>query len=238
MAKIYGLFGAMTGKVADVVMSVRNGEQIARKYQPIVSNPSTPAQIATRAIMKSLSQLAAVMAPVIAIPRTGAVSSRNKFIKVNYPTASYASDTATIDMLNVQLTKSVVSFPALKAVRSENAILVSIENTDRIGTLDVDRVVYCMFIRTSDNVLRYIGSAVSTEAGVDNSWPASLPLANTSLVIYAYGVRDNTEAARVIFGNLAVPTAAEIASLIVTRNLTEVDVTLTETRSIALQPVA
>ena len=113
MAKIYGLFGSMTGKVADVVMSVRNGEQIARKYQPIVTNPNTPAQVEARAKLKLMSQLSAVMASVIAIPRKGNVSSRNGFVKKNYQSLTYASQQADIALANVQLTDSVVAMPSI-----------------------------------------------------------------------------------------------------------------------------
>lgn len=234
MAKIYGLFGSMTGKVADVVMSVRNGEQIVRKYQPTVANPSSPAQVEARAKLKLMSQLSAIMAPVIAIPRAGSVTPRNMFVKSNYYLTGYSSNTATINLNEVQLTKSVVAMPALSTSRDETKITVGLASEERNVPLNVNRVVYSMFEKQTDESLRFLTSVTVTEAGEDGSWGATLPLTPRSVVIYAYGVRDNTDAARTIFGNLESPTAEQVANLVVSRTLTESDITLTETRGITL----
>lgn len=233
MAKIYGLFGAMTGKLADTVMSVRNGEQIARKYQPVVYNPSTPAQVAQRAKLKLLSQLSAVCAPVIAIPRQGAVSSRNLFTKKNYPLVSYNTDTASIDLNEVQLTSSVVALPPVLVSRGGDNIDIFLASS-AAAALDVDRVVYCIFEKQADEHLRLYASAVVTTPGANNQFPTSIANSASSLVVLAYGVRDNTEAARAAFGNLEAPSATQVADLIVTRSMVESDITLTETRGATL----
>lgn len=232
MTKIYGLFGSMTGKLADTVMSVRNGEQIARKYQPVVYNPRTPGQIAARAKLKALSQLSTVVASVIAIPKRGSVSSRNLFTKKNYGITTFSSNTASIDLLSVQLTDSVVALPNIIGVRNENNISAYLFNVGTIGTLDVSRVVYAAFAKQADDTLRFVGSTVGTDPAT--GFLGELPLVAGPVIIYAYGVRDNTEAARVTFGNLEVPSAANVATLIVSRTLTESDVTLTETRAYEL----
>lgn len=228
MAKIYGLFGAMTGKLADTVMSVRNGEQIARKYQPVVFNPQTPAQIAQRAKLKMLSQLSAVMAPVIAIPRQGAVSSRNLFTKKNFPTTSYADDQAEIELTSVQLTNSVVGLPVLIVTRTGSTVTVGLSpNTG----LDVDRIVYAAFEKKTDGSVLFIGSQVNSTPGAENTFEATFTAnaGDADVVVYAYGVRDNSENARVTFGNLTALSAETIAKLVVNRILTEKDVTLTKT---------
>lgn len=234
MAKIYGLFGAMTGKLADTVMAVRNGEQLARKYQPVVSNPSTPGQIAQRAKMKMLSQLSAVMAPVIAIPRNGSISSRNLFTKINFPLASFASDTASIDLDKVQLTSSVVALPSIYVERTASSFGASLLIPTGVPTPDFSRVVYALFEKQNDEKLRYVTSMVVKEAGAGGAFPADLPLITGEAVVLAYGVRDNSEAARVAFGNLEAPTAVDVANLVTTRKLTESDITLTETRGITV----
>ena len=232
MAKIYGLFGTMKGKVADVVMSVRNGEQIARRYQPVVYNPSTPAQVATRAKLKLLSQLSAVMAPVIAIPRVGTVSSRNMFTKENYPLSTFTTDQADITLANVQLTKSVVDLPNVTATRESSNLQVGLEAIT--APVDVNRVVYSVFAKDANSKLRLIGSAVATTAGNNNTWTTTLPAVGAELVVYAYGIRDNTERARATFGNMETVTAETVAKLIVTRSLLESDVTATITRGIVV----
>lgn len=227
MAKIYGLQGVMTGKLANTVMAVRNGEQIARKYQPVVFNPSTPAQVAQRAKLKALSQLSAVVAPAIAMPRIGSVSSRNQFTKINFPSVSYADNTASINIPSIQLTKSVVGLPALAVTNNGGNIDVSLG----VAGIDIDRMVYVAITRDNDGSLRFAGSVVVSTPGDDFLFSGVINTgANRDAFVLAYGVRDNTDAARVLFGNLNNPSASEIANLIVTRTLTETDITLTETR--------
>ena len=231
MGKIYGLFGAMTGKVADAVMVVRNGEQIVRKYQPVVSNPGTPAQIEARAKLKLMSQLSAVMSEVIAMPRVGAVSSRNLFTKANYHAATFSNNEASIDLNAVKLTNSVVGLPRVSAAREENAITVALISSP--GYQSLSRVVYAAFAKQADGKLRYAGSRVVTDAGTGN-FTASFATIPDEVVFYAYGVRDNNDAATVLFGNLEALTAESVAKLIVTSRLRESDITLTETRAITL----
>lgn len=221
----------MTGKLADTVMSVRNGEQIARKYQPVVFNPSTPAQIAQRAKLKLMSQLSAVMAPVIAIPRIGSVSSRNMFTKVNFGNTTFVDDTTTasINLEAIQLTRSVVPIGSFNsAARTADAVQVSL--VDSNVPTDINRVVYAMFAKEADDSLEYRGSVVTSTRGTSAGvFQADLPLENRAFVVYAYGVRDNNENARAIFGNLTAPSAESVAKLIVSRTLLESDVTVTKT---------
>lgn len=226
----------MTGKLADVVMAVRNGEQVARKYQPVVSNPSTSAQVAQRAKLKLLSQLSAVMAPVIAIPRKGSVSSRNLFTKINFGLTSFASDTASIDLDQVQLTSSVVALPSIYTERSASSFGASLLIPTGVPAPDFSRVVYALFEKQNDDKLRYVTSVVVNEPGAGGAFPATLPLITGEAVLLAYGVRDNTEAARVAFGNLEAPTAVDVANLVTTRTLKESDITLTETRGVTVAP--
>lgn len=223
----------MQGKVADVVMAVRNGEQIVRKYQPVVSNPSTPNQVAARAKLKLLSQLSAVMAPVIAMRRSGTMSARNVFVKSNYPAATFVGDEADITLADVKITKSVISMSEVTASRGNNNVTVQLASSMQ----DLSRVVYAFFAKQNDKTLRYVGSEVVTVPGETAVWSATKSISGIPHVVYAYGVRDNTEAARTKFGDMEAPTAEEVAKLIVSSVLTEGDISLTETRFAAI-PVA
>ena len=225
----------MTGKLADTVMAVRNGEQLARKYQPIVANPNSPAQVAVRAKLKLLSQMSAVMAPVIAMPRVKSASSRNLFVKENYGAITYSDNTASVDLLSVKITKGVVSLPDVEVAAGTDVLNVSIQQT---ANVNFDRVVYVAFRKMDDETLRLAGSVVSNTPGSGNSFAAEIPVETFArpFVIYAYGVRDNNENARVIFGNMTVPTALSVAKVITTRTLTENDITLTETRAVEFTP--
>lgn len=110
MAKLQGIVGGLSGKLGNAVFRQRYGQTVASQYQPIVANPNTKAQSDNRTAFKLISQLAAVLAPAIAISRAGAVSSRNGFTSVNYPLLEVDTidgvDVAKIDIKSLQLTKS------------------------------------------------------------------------------------------------------------------------------------
>lgn len=230
MAKIYGLQGAMTGKLANTVMVVRNGVQIARKYQPVVSNPSTTGQIAARAKLKLLSQLSAVMAPYIAMRREGGASRRNVFVRKNYPAVSFTNNSADVNLTAVKLTTGVLAFPSIASVRSTDRLNV---NIDAVSAANFNRVVYVMFERQTDGTLRHAADAVIVPSDQNPTAAAELPFASetSQVVVYAYGVRDNTEAARVAFAELNVTTPQLVATIVTSRSLTETDITLSETRA-------
>lgn len=227
----------MKGKVADVVMSVRNGNQIVRKYQPMVYNPSTAGQVAARAKLKLLSQLSASMGKVIAMPRMGIVSPRNQFTKENYAAVTYATSaeqaTASIDLASVKLTKSSVYLPDLRySFDSDNTHAQFSLNAE---FTEVDKVVYCLFSVGANNEVRLVNSLVASDSSTSFRTPMSPIVVNAKNIVYAYGIRLNSDAARAKFTSLGVDDATLIASLIASRVLTEADVTLTETKFVELQ---
>lgn len=230
MAKFYGS-AVKTGKLGGSVFAIRNGEVIERQYQPVVLNPSTPLQIAARARLKLMSQLAAVMAPVIAIKKIGSVSSRNRFVSLNYGVSTYSNDTAEVELSGIKLTKSVVSLTDISATRAQGSLDLSL-----VGSVpNLSRVVYCIFAKQPDNTLRFVGSQVATTPGADSLWPATQSnVGALPYVVYAYGVRDNTEAARAKFGDLEVLSAETVAKLVVSSAVTEADITLTETKFVSV----
>lgn len=225
----------MTGKLADTVMSVRNGEQIARKYQPVVYNPSTPAQVAQRAKLKLLSQLSAVMAPVIAIRRKGNVSARNLFTKVNFGATSFEDNQATITLTEVSLTDGILGMRNLSVIRAGFSAKLSIAAG---ADPKLSRVVYVAFRKQSDGTLRMLDSVAATEPGETFTYEAEIGIESESatIVVYAYGIRDNNENARVSFSNLQALTAETVAKIITQRTLTESDITLTETVAVESAP--
>lgn len=208
------------------MFAIRNGVQVLREYNPSPLNPNTQSQIQARAKLKLMSQLSTVMAPVIAIRRQGSVSSRNMFVRTNYPLASYADNTASVELTGIQLTKSVVALPGVSATRQGSSI-----NVELSAPVNVDRVVYVFFSKQSDNTLRFIDSKVVTAPGTGNTFATDAAVGAAAAVVYAYGVRDNTEAARVTFGNMQVITAETVAKVITSRVLLNADVTLTETKA-------
>lgn len=228
----------MTGKLADTVMTVRNGEQIARKYQPMVTNPNTPAQVANRAKLKLMSQLSAVLAPAIGIESMGSVSSRNLFVKKNFKLATYNNNEADITLTAVQLTNSVIGMPRIGAARDQNGISVSLDTTASIayGNLDADEVVYVLCAKGTDSKLRLVDMKKVTKTQ-STVFLTSFENVASECVIYAYAIRYNSETARVTYGDLTATAAETIAKIVTSRAVTSRDVTLSETTS-AIVPVS
>lgn len=231
--KLQGFVGKGSGKLGASVFTIRKGVQIVRQYNDKVYNPQTKSQSDQRAKFKLMSQLAAVMSPVVAIPSVGNVSSRNRFMAENIKLASFVDNQATITLVDVQLTKSVLALPGISATRGTNNISVTLTGVPQ----GIARVVYAVFVKEADEKLRLAGTKTVSGAG-SQTFSTTIDVSSSNeLVVYAYGVRDNTDAARAVFSNMQVVTAEDVAKLIVGRVLTEVDVTLTETVAAVVAPV-
>lgn len=233
MAKYNPVTGKRIGKVGGEVYAVVKGEAIVREKPLVVSNPSTDAQVAVRAKLKLMSQLSAVLGPVIAIRREGIKSPRNLFVKQNYALASYAGSVADVNLNRVQITKSAVGLVAFTADRSTGTVCHVALSEDVTG--DFDRIVYVECAKLADGTLRLLDNKVVETAGLDGKFGTDLEYTSNAVVIYAYGMRDNNDASRTTFGNLTAPSAEDVAKLIVSRSLTLQDVTLTETLGLSMQ---
>lgn len=235
MAKMYGIGGFVSGKIGSNVMVIRNGVQIVRQYNPIPAKSSTTAQVAARAKFKELTQLAEIMSPVLAIPKRGIVSARNLFVKKNYPAVSFSNETASVDLLSIKITDSILSLPSVVATSGDSSTSVSLAGSADQG---IDTVVYVQFVRENDGSLRHVLSTVVTVPGANRRFEGSVALTATAGIVYAYGIRTLTETARVNFGNVAVLTAEYIATLLANRVITNEDVIFTETRAALVTPAS
>lgn len=231
--KLHGIGGVGTGKLGSMVYSVRNGQQIVRQYNPIVANPSTAAQVEARSKMKLMSQLAAIVAPVIAINAEGLKSKRNLFISRNYPLAGYEENTAQIDMAGVQLTKSNTAFPDFEVDRS-NGTSIAVHLSEDATNL-FDRVIYCAVISQSDGSLRLWDDVLVTEAGAGGLFPAVLPYTPNAIAIYGYGIRANNDDAKAAYANLKSGDAGKLAEILTSRNATLAAITISETKGCVLE---
>lgn len=231
--KLNGIGGVGTGKLGSMVYSVRNGQQIVRQYNPIVANPSTQAQVEVRSKMKLMSQLAAIVAPVIAISAEGLKTKRNLFISRNYGLSSYENDMAEIDMANVQLTKSNTAFPDFEVDRSGGQS-IAIHLSEDASNL-FDRVIYCAVISQSDGSLRLWDDVLVTEAGAGGLFPAVLPYTPNAIAVYGYGIRSNSDDAKAAYANLKANDAGKLAQILTSRNATLEAITISETRGVVLE---
>lgn len=215
------------GKLGNIVLSTVAGETIARDYNPDVANPNTAAQVEQRAKFKLMSQLGSVVAPVIAIPKDGLVSKRNQFVKENFGLTSYASDIASVNLNQIQLTKSNKTFAGIKVSRGTgNAITVELQAD---SSESVSKVVYVMLQKQSDGSLMLVGQAVASEAGQDGKFAASLPATSGEVVVYGYTLTESTAKATATFDNLKALTAESVAKVIANRELSAGDLSTSKT---------
>lgn len=231
--KLHGIGGVGTGKLGSMVYSVRNGQQIVRQYNPIVANPSTAAQVEARSKMKLMSQLAAIVAPVIAINAEGLKSKRNLFISRNYSLAGYDENTAQIDMASVQLTKSNTAFPDFEVDRS-NGTSIAVHLSEDATNL-FDRVIYCAVISQADGSLRLWDDVLVTEAGAGGLFPAVLPYTPNAIAVYGYGIRANNDDAKAAYANLKSGDAGKLAEILTSRSATLAAITISETKGCVLE---
>lgn len=230
--KLHGITGTGSGKLGSAVFSVTAGEQVVRQYQPIVTNPSTAKQVDNRAKMKLLSQLSAVMADVIAMPKIGSLTPRNSFVKDNYSIVTAENGAAVINLSQLSLTKGGMQIPEVIAERNaDTSIDVALAmKADQL----VSRVIYIMFYRNNQGELQLVDSAVVETAGEQGTFPWSFPYQQQDIIVYAYGIFDKNAKATASFGNYGVETGTQVASLIAGRKVSETDYLISKTRGIVL----
>lgn len=230
MAKITNMVGLAKGKTGSIVYSVRNGQQIARAYNPYVSNPNTPAQVQSRAKLKLLSQVSAAVAPVIAIPRQGAVSARNGFTAVNYKYTEYVSRVAQIKLADMQLTDSAVGLEGFTADRTSGTAIHCELLADMSAQFDA--IVWVAIAKLSSGQLYPAADALVEIPGIDGKFAVDLPFIEGDVSIHAYGIRTKSAAAKAAFGNLTSRDASGVASLVANRTIPVADLGLSETRGL------
>ena len=215
------------GKIENIVVSQMGGVSIARAYQPNVSNPSTMPQVNQRARLKLASQLAAALAPVIAMAKNGLVSGRNQFISLNMPWISADSGVAQVSYENLQLTKGTIGLPAVSVSRASNKLTVKLATT---AESSVSQVVYICYHKNSENTLQLIGSKIQNVAGEDGLFQAEFDDPTGDVVVFAYGMKALSSSAGAKYGSYQVQNATDIASLVGTRKLSASDFQFTKTR--------
>lgn len=232
--KLSGISGKGSGRIGSSVYAVSGGVQVVRQYNPNVNNPSTPAQVVQRSRLKLASQIAAAMADVIAIPKSGLVSSRNAFMKRNFDLFVGSEDGATCQYAKLQLTGSAIGLPAVNAEKSD-AQTLSVELASS-ATAVASRVIYNVFAKTTEQQLMKIASRVVTDAGENGTFPLEVTTSATELVVYAYGMRDMSSTASAKYGNYHVQSGEDIAKLVANRKLSAADYNFTQTQGFDLMP--
>lgn len=232
MAKSTGIDGKASGKLGARVYAVSCGEQVIREYNGNVKNPSTTSQVAVRSKLKLASQIAAAVAPVIAIPRQGLKSPRNLFIKKNHGLIIVSGSEAQVSYENLQLTNGSTSLPALNVTRvADTSITVKLVSA---APADISRVVYAIFIKTGEEKLQLVASGVSSTPGADRDFQKVFSDFDGDVVVYAYGMKDLTANATAKYNNYTVQNGVDVAGLISSRKLNQSDIALSQTRGTTL----
>lgn len=224
--------GKMTGKVGNIVVASVGGEVIGREYNPNVTNPNTQPQQNTRAKFKLASQLSATMAPVIAIKKEGLVSARNQFTGINFPKISYSEGTASINLNQVELTKSNRAFAGFNADRTGGTAIAVKLNANSAAALS--RVVYICYKKLDGGSLQLLSSKICSTAGADGLFADSLPYSADAVVMYAYGIKDLEAGITTKFGNMQAPSAQDVAQLLVSSSENMGSVQLTKTAGLTM----
>ena len=231
--KLSSILGQGRGKLGAAVFSSTNGQQVVRQYQPNVKNPNTVAQTMQRARFKLMTQIASSMAPVIAIPKSGAVSSRNMFVKKNMPLRIGTDDGAQLAYENLQLTSGTRALPGIYVEREAGKLKIGLLQAP---TGNISRVAYCAFAKDSEGQLSYEWSIVSSTPGAKGTFDVETDdIVSLDVVFYAYGMIDTNAKATAAFENYHVDSATDLAKLIATRKLSLSDFALTKTRGTTLK---
>ena len=234
MAKVYGIQGSVIGKIANSVYYVVKGINLARAYNGSPENPQTSLQVASRARLKLMSQLAAAVAPMIMMDRQGLASPRNMFISKNYDLSSYNEQTelATIDYGNIDLSGGLVGIPALVLeTRTENTVKVTLaEDTNEFDIVTFGGVLVDSLGRIRTLTPVQVTRPSDAPYGFNHTFTGLT--ASSTGVIYAVGLRFNDDMSKAKYGQLTA--ASGNANILVVRNLLRENTTKSATASVDL----
>lgn len=221
MATTGALLQGMRGKLGTMVLRDKVGGGTVAANLPRKTNANTAAQQEVRARFKLMSQLASQMKRLIAIPRDGALTSRNQFVKINYPFVQSSTDSAEIALDLVQLTKSNIRPGNFTVnVHEDGNATISFVNAP-----DLDHVVYvCM--KVDGTSVSPVFTEVVDKSSVNDTFlietdPFNVEsiIKNNDCLFYAYGWKDKTEEAATKYAQMNISTADQVAQVVINRTL-------------------
>lgn len=211
--KQYGILGKGSGKLGSAVFAINGGEQIVREYNPKVSNPNTEAQVAQRAKMKLLSQIAADLAQVLFFKKKGLVSARNQFIAANMPLCTYDNEEANVPVYQLMLSPSNTPLPDVEATKGEgvyNCVLNDTPVTPLEGVFYIGVTTETTGEDTSR--LRVVGVEYVTEEAASGDYPKNCPWGYIDFV-FAVGVKKIDGSKKVFYDDYNMGDATGLAAL-------------------------
>lgn len=177
MAKVVGLVGSASGKLGNVVYAVSSGTQIARVYQPVVSNPKSSAQMRQRAKGNLVGRISSFV-PRTALMGLGVNNRRRRaeFLRILLNAATVTSVEgrwqAKVDGDDVVFSRGSVSTvflnPGFSAVA--NVLTVTLSGSSavpaEIYASSLGRIVAMIYEGTSNKLVEVVTKlAVKPEQG-------------------------------------------------------------------------
>ena len=208
--KLNGIVGKGSGKLGASVFAISGGEQIVRQYNPQVSNPSTDAQVAQRAKLKLMSQLAAALASALAFKKSGLVSARNQFVSKNIGLATFANDAASVEVAKLQLSNGSFTIGSVEPAPSANEFDVALAGNVPAG---VKTIVYVVCKKTEDAKLQVLAIQPITNLSENSHAEHTFNVPAGEYVVFAYGLKPTASSNSANYGNYAWEAADNDATL-------------------------
>ena len=210
--KLNGLVGKGSGKLGASVFAISGGEQIVRQYNPQVSNPNTDAQVAQRAKLKLMSQLASDLGEALAFKKNGLVSARNQFVSRNISMARFQNGAATIGLQGLIITPGTKEAPEVTVARGTIQTNIEVEAPSTTPE-DVKVIVAVAVQATEDNRLKVL-DVKSTVRQADNTFAKITLGANAEhCFVYVYGAMPTSASAKASYDNYMVSSTELSAEL-------------------------
>lgn len=225
--KLNGFVGKGSGKLGASVFAISGGEQIVRQYNPQVANPNTDAQVAQRAKLKLMSQLAAALAPGIAFKKQGLVSARNQFVSANIGETQFVNGKATVQMLNLKLTSGAHTFPQVGAVVGQNNEVTI--KLDAGASSDINSVVYVLGAFDDNEQFRLVDVAIVSTPGANRDFQTTMTAAGDKAIVYAYGLIGSESKSGVKYGDYDLSMNQNLANLSTIENVIKSAAAYTQT---------
>lgn len=184
--KLHGFVGKGTGKLGSSVFAVSGGEQIVRQYNPNVSNPSTDAQVAQRAKLKLMSQIAASLSGILAFKKNGLVSARNLFIKKNIELCDFEDGKATVNVPDIAITPGMSNAPSYSVAAGTGDTIDVTGSFPALGGVK-KAVVASVIVNFDDTLL--VDDVKIVDVADDGTFTANVKKNADGQYIFAYGLK-------------------------------------------------
>ena len=224
--KLNGIVGKGSGKLGASVFAISGGEQIVRQYNPQVSNPSTSAQVAQRAKLKLMSQLAAALASGLGFKKNGLISARNQFVSKNIGLCTFSNDAASVVLAALQLTPGVQIPGEMELSNVQGKQVCSLTQN---APANVSSFVWVLCRKTADSQLQLLEVAIVPLTNANRNAEHEFEQDGTHFVAFGYGLVGTSGANSATYGDYETPQAVSSANLDVVSSLIQTATSSTAT---------